>query len=326
MKVVFVLSSNDALGNTGKKTGVWLEEFAAPYYILSDAGVEITLASPKGGLVKIDPKSKEEEAETMATACFNKDKTLWEILENTELLSEINAEDYDAVFYPGGHALLWDLVDDQDSIALIETFNKLMKPMAFVCHAPAVLSKVKLPTGEPLVYGKEITGFSNSEEAQIELTDVVPFLLEDEMRRLGANYSQGNGTSYVKQDGLLITGQNAISSEEIAMSLLTAIREKLDRDFPELNLYPSSEDMYARGMKDDNLNPDDLSQRKSTETQEGKWNEKTFNEDKSGDDLDIPGSELDDVQESIGEEDEENNYYSIGGDNHDDLEENKGDS
>lgn len=327
MKVVMVLTSNSALGDTGEKTGLWLEEFAAPYYILADAGVGITLASPKGGKVPIDAESEKEHASTLSTQRFKQDKKLRERLEHTELLSKINAEVYDAVFYPGGHGLLWDLVDDLVSIAILETFDKLNKPMAFVCHGLAVLSKVKLPSGAPLIAGKEVTGFSNSEEEALHRTHVVPFLVEDELKRLGANYSRGNdGTSHVKKDGTLITGQNSASSEEIAMCLLTAIREKLDVDFPGYNVYPASEDIYNHAVRDGSLNPEDLSKKNIPVKGVGKWNEKSFNEDRSGDDLDIPGSELDDTNEIIGEEDEENNYYSIGGDNHENLEENKGDS
>ncbi len=327
MKLVIVLTSNGGLGSTGRKTGLWLEEFAAPYYILSDAGVEITLASPKGGKVPIDPKSETEEAATMATQRFKNDRELAALLEQTEILSKINAENYDAVFYPGGHGLLWDLADDLVSVALIETFIKLDKPMAFVCHAPAVLHKVKLPAGEPFVYGNEVTGFSNTEEEAAQLTQIVPFLLEDELKKLGANYTKGNdNNSYVKIDGHLITGQNTASSEELAMALLTAIREKLDQDFPGYNIYPAAEDIYNRAEKEGGINPEDMSLKPGPDQQEGKWNEKNFNEDKSGADLDIPGAELDDAQENIGGEDEENNYYSIGGDNHDNLEENKGDS
>jgi putative intracellular protease/amidase len=327
MKVVMVLTSNGELGGTGEKTGLWLEEFAAPYYILADAGVGITLASPKGGKVPIDPKSEEKKASTLSTVRFKKDKKLRERLEHTELLSKINADFYDAVFYPGGHGLLWDLAHDLVSVALIETFVKLNKPMAFICHAPAVLSKVKLPSGDPMVQGKEVTGFSNSEEEALRLTNIVPFLLEEEFKRLGANYSKSNdGTSYVKRDGLLITGQNSASSEELTMSLLTAMREKLDADFPGYNIYPESEDIYHNAVKEGSVNPEDISEKKSHETREGKWNEKSFKEDKSGDDLDVPGAELDDNLEINGDEDEENNYYSIGGDNHENLDENKGDS
>lgn len=220
MKVLMVLTSHDELGDTGKKTGFWVEEFAAPYYVLSDAGVEVTLASPKGGQPPIDPKSTEGEAQTEATKRFNSDEELKEKLANTIKLENIDPSKYDGVFYPGGHGPLWDLAVNLESIALIEDFYSNMKPLALVCHAPAALANTRYHN-EPLVRGKEVTGFANSEEDAIGLTDVVPFLIEDRMNQLGANYSKGEDwSSYVRVDGKLITGQNPASSEEAAKALL----------------------------------------------------------------------------------------------------------
>jgi putative intracellular protease/amidase len=224
MKVLVVLTSHSELGNTGKKTGFWIEEFAAPYYAMADAGVEITIASPRGGQPPIDPKSDEPENQTPATERFHADADLKAKLSQSVVLAEINARDYDAVFYPGGHGPLWDLANDKDSISLIESFYNSSKPIAFVCHAPGALIHVKDENGEPLVKGKEVTGFSNSEEEAVQLTKIVPFLVEDELNRLGATYSKGSDWgSYVKQDGLLITGQNPGSSEETAQVLLAAL-------------------------------------------------------------------------------------------------------
>lgn len=227
MKVLIVLTSHSELGNTGKKTGFWIEEFASPYYVMADAGVEVTIASPKGGQPPIDPKSDEPDAQTASTKRFKSDVALQEKLAHTVKLTAVNEKDFDAVFYPGGHGPLWDLANDQDSISLIEGFNKAKKPVAFVCHAPGVLIKVKDVDGNPLVKGKEVTGFSNSEEEAVQLTDVVPFLLEDEFKKLGGNYSKGpDWGSYVKKDGNLITGQNPGSSEEAAKVLLSVLKEK----------------------------------------------------------------------------------------------------
>lgn len=226
MKVLIVLTSHSELGNTGKKTGFWIEEFAAPYYVLADAGAEITLASPKGGQPPIDPKSDEPDAQTDATKRFKADADLKEKLSQTVKLDEINEIDFDAVFYPGGHGPLWDLANDDKSIKLIQDFLNADKPVALVCHAPGALIKVKSADGEPLVKGKEVTGFSNSEEDAVQLTDVVPFLLEDEFKKLGGNYSKGpDWGSYVKKDGLLITGQNPASSEEAAKVLLDLLKK-----------------------------------------------------------------------------------------------------
>ena len=181
MKILFVLTSHDELGNTGHKTGFWVEEFAAPYYTLSDAQASITIASPKGGQPPIDPKSELPDFQTPATVRFYKDEALKEKLAHTLKLSEVNPADYDAVFYLGGHGPLWDLANDKNSIKLIEDFYAASKPVAFVCHAPGVLLNVKAPNGEPLVKGKEVTGFSNSEEEAVQLNKIVPFLLEDEI-------------------------------------------------------------------------------------------------------------------------------------------------
>jgi putative intracellular protease/amidase len=227
MKVLIVLTSHGELGNTGEKTGFWIEEFASPYYVLADAGAELTLASPKGGQPPVDPKSESADAQSSYTKRFYGDYDLIDKVAHTFKLSEINEADYDAVFYPGGHGPLWDLATDATSIALIENFYKNNKPVAFVCHAPAALLKVKAPDGEPLVKGKEVTGFSDTEEDAVKLSKVVPFLLEDELKKLGALYSKGdNWSSYVKTDGLLITGQNPASSEAVAKLLLTAINDK----------------------------------------------------------------------------------------------------
>ena len=226
MNILIVLTSHDELGNTGEKTGFWVEEFAAPYYVLSDAGVNITLASPKGGQPPIDPKSEAPDAQTPATERFYKDQELKTKLSHTVKLSDVKAEDFDAVFYPGGHGPLWDLSNDSHSIQLIEDFMKQEKPVALVCHAPAALVKVKAADGDPLVQGKLVTGFSNSEEDAVQLTDVVPFLLEDELKKLGGLYSKGaDWSSYVIKDGLLITGQNPGSSEEAARELLEALEK-----------------------------------------------------------------------------------------------------
>jgi putative intracellular protease/amidase len=221
MKVLMVLTSHSELGNTGKKTGFWIEEFAAPYYTLKDAGAEITLASPKGGQPPIDPKSAEPSAQTEATKRFDKDAELQKLLANTKKLTEVKAADFDAVFFPGGHGPLWDLTKDPDSIKLIQEFWSAKKPVAAVCHAPSVLLNVKDENGEPLVKGKKVTGFTNSEEEAVQLTNVVPFLLEDELKNKGGQYSKKEDwASYVVKDGLLITGQNPASSEEAAKELL----------------------------------------------------------------------------------------------------------
>ncbi|SHH31194.1 type 1 glutamine amidotransferase domain-containing protein [Flavobacterium johnsoniae] len=223
-KVLFVVTSNDKLGNTGEKTGFWSEEFAAPYYELLDQGVEITIASPLGGQPPIDPKSADPASATEDTKRFDTDKVLQEKLKNTLKLSTVNQKDYDAVFYPGGHGPLWDLVEDKSSIALIEAFYTNKKPVAFVCHAPAVLKNVKVK-GEYLVKGKKVTGFTNDEEEAVGLTKVVPFLLEDALASNGAIFSKGpNWQPYAVADGLLITGQNPASSKLVAGKLLQELK------------------------------------------------------------------------------------------------------
>ncbi|SHF99420.1 type 1 glutamine amidotransferase domain-containing protein [Flavisolibacter ginsengisoli] len=226
MKVLMVLTSHSELGDTGKKTGFWVEEFAAPYYTLKDAGAEITLASPKGGQPPIDPKSAEPGAQTEATRRFDKDAGLQKLLANTKKLGDVKAADFDAVFYPGGHGPLWDLTKDTDSIKLIQDFWSAKKPVAAVCHAPSVLLNVKDEKGEPLVKGKKVTGFTNSEEEAVQLTKVVPFLLEDELKNKGGQYSKKEDwASYVVKDGLLITGQNPASSEAAAKELLALLKK-----------------------------------------------------------------------------------------------------
>ena len=227
MKVLIVLTSHSDLGNTGEKTGFWIEEFAAPYYVLADAGIELTIASPKGGQPPVDPKSESPDVQTPDTERFYSDNEAIDKVAHTLKLSEVNQGDYDAVFYPGGHGPLWDLANDENSIHLIEDFYNHQKPIAFVCHAPAALIKVKDKDGEPLVKGKEVTGFSDTEEEAVGLTKIVPFLLEDELQKLGAKYSKGeNWSSFVKKDGLLITGQNPASSAEAAKLLLSTLNEK----------------------------------------------------------------------------------------------------
>lgn len=219
MKILMVLTSHDQLGNTGEKTGFWLEEFAAPYYVFKDANMQITLASPKGGQPPIDPKSDLPENQTPAMTRFKKDEEAKKALSKTVKLSDVNAKDFDAVFYPGGHGPLWDLAENQDSIHLIESFYASGKPVALVCHAPGVLRHITYKDA-PLVKGKHLTGFSNTEEEAVHLTKVVPFLVEDELKRLGGLYEKGsNWQSYVVVDDQLITGQNPASSTLTAQKL-----------------------------------------------------------------------------------------------------------
>lgn len=219
-----VLTSHSELGNTGKQTGFWIEEFAAPYYILADAGIEVTLASPNGGQPPIDPKSAAPDAQTAATQRFDKDEALKQQLAHTQKLSEIRAEEFDAVFFPGGHGPLWDLTVDPDAIRLVEAFWRAKKPVAAVCHAPAVLLNAKEANGEPLVKGKRVTGFTNTEEEAVQLTNVVPFLLEDELKHKGGVYSRKEDwAAYAIKDGLLITGQNPASSANAANLLLQVL-------------------------------------------------------------------------------------------------------
>nr|WKF61275.1 General stress protein 18 [Paraburkholderia busanensis] len=221
MKVLMVLTSHDQLGNTGLKTGFWLEELAAPYYTFKEAGVEIVLASPKGGQPPLDPKSNEPANQTDMTRRFELDAEATAQLAATVRLDQVTQADFDAVFYPGGHGPLWDLAEDRNSIALIEAFIAAGKPTALVCHAPGVLRHVKAADGKPLVDGKKVTGFANSEEAAVGLTDIVPFLVEDELKAKGGVYSKGEDwASHVVTDGLLITGQNPASSSSAAAILI----------------------------------------------------------------------------------------------------------
>lgn len=220
MKILMVLTSHDELGNTGRKTGFWLEEFAAPYYTFVDAGVAVTLASPKGGQPPIDPVSDAPEGQTDSTRRFKQDPAAQATLANTARLADVAAADYDAVFYPGGHGPMWDLAEDPHSIALIEAFYDAGKPVAAVCHAPGVLHRVQ-SQGQPLVKGKRVTGFTNGEEEAVHLTKVVPFLVEDELKRLGGLYEKAeNWVSFVITDGTLVTGQNPASSRAGAEALL----------------------------------------------------------------------------------------------------------
>jgi len=224
MKVLFVLTSHDKLGSTGHKTGFWLEEFAAPYYALKDAGAMITLASPAGGQPPLDPKSDEPAAQTSATERFRQDTEAQAALASTVPLNQVSATDFDAVFYPGGHGPLWDLANDPNSIALLEAFERSNKPLALVCHAPGALINVRAADGQPLVAGRHVTGFTNSEEAAVGLTTVVPFLIEDEFLRLGAHYEKApDWHVHVVTDGRLITGQNPASSEGVAHALLSML-------------------------------------------------------------------------------------------------------
>ncbi|MBO9127372.1 MULTISPECIES: type 1 glutamine amidotransferase domain-containing protein [unclassified Rhizobium] len=225
MKILMVLTSHDKLGNTGKKTGFWLEEFAAPYYAFLEAGAHITVASPKGGQPPLDPKSDEPDFQTDETRRFNADEAAQKVLANTVKLSSVSSGDFDAVFYPGGHGPLWDLAEDRTSIALIESMYATGKHVAFVCHAPGVLRNVKSPDGAPLVAGKKVTGFTNTEEDAVQLTNIVPFLVEDMLKEKGGIYSKvGDWQSYTVQDGLLITGQNPGSSVATAGLLVNALR------------------------------------------------------------------------------------------------------
>ncbi|MGY0392471.1 type 1 glutamine amidotransferase domain-containing protein [Bizionia sp. KMM 8389] len=224
MNVLFVLTSHDQLGNSGKKTGFWVEEFASPYYILLDKGVNITIATPKGGAAPIDPSSDTPDAATEATKRFDNDEIAKEKIANTKVLADMNPDDFDAVFYPGGHGPLWDLANNETSISLIEEFNKQEKPIGFVCHAPAALKNVKGINGNPLVRNKKVTGFSNTEEKAVGLTDIVPFLVENMLTENGGEYSKKeNWEAYAVQDGNLITGQNPASSELVAEKLLESL-------------------------------------------------------------------------------------------------------
>ena len=224
MKILMVLTSHDQLGDTGKNTGFWLEEFAAPYYVFKDAGADITLASPKGGQPPLDPASDTNDAQTDATARFKKDDAAQKALANTHVLSDIADDGFDAIFYPGGHGPLWDLAEDADSRGLIEAFAATDRPVGAVCHAPAVFKHPKAANGTPLVSGRKVTGFTNTEEDGVGLTEIVPFLVEDMLKDNGATYSKGpDWGSFVVVDGKLVTGQNPASSAEAAKKLLALL-------------------------------------------------------------------------------------------------------
>jgi putative intracellular protease/amidase len=225
MKILMVLTSHDRLGDTGRKTGFWLEELAAPYYAFKDAGAKMVLASPKGGRPPLDPKSSEPGFQTDLTRRFEADPEANAVLANTVRLDDVTHDGFDAVFYPGGHGPLWDLAEDAASIKLIETTLQAGKPVTLVCHAPGVLRHAKAPDGKPLVDGKAVTGFTNTEEAAVGLTEVVPFLVEDELKRNGGKFSKARDWEpYVVTDGLLITGQNPASSGPAAERLLDRLK------------------------------------------------------------------------------------------------------
>lgn len=225
MKILMVLTSHDKLGDTGLKTGFWLEEFASPYYIFKDQSFEVTLASPQGGQPPLDPKSDGPDFQTAATARFRKDDQVQQELANTLLLDSIKPDDYDAIFYPGGHGPLWDLAEDKHSISLIEDFYRKGKPLGLVCHAPGVLRHAKNAKKDPLVKGKKVTGFSNTEEAAVQLTEVVPFLVEDMLKQNEGVYCKGDDWgSYVAEDENLVTGQNPASSEAAALRIVEMLR------------------------------------------------------------------------------------------------------
>jgi len=227
MKILMILTSHDQLGNTGRKTGFWLEELAAPYYAFKDAGAEIVLASPQGGQPPLDPKSDEPSAQTESTKRFKADAAANVQLANTVRLDSVSQADFDTVFYPGGHGPLWDLAEDRDSIALIEAFLAANKPVAVVCHAPGVLRHVKNADGTPLVQGRQVTGFTNTEEEAVGLTDIVPFLVEDELKAQGGIFSRTDDWGvHVVTDGLLTTGQNPGSSEAAAQVLLKQLQAR----------------------------------------------------------------------------------------------------
>ncbi|WP_223671004.1 type 1 glutamine amidotransferase domain-containing protein [Kangiella shandongensis] len=225
MKVLMVLTSHDQLGDTGEKTGFWLEEFASPYYIFKDAGAEVTLASPKGGQPPLDPSSDAADAQTDSTKRFKEDEKAQKQMASTVKLADVDIEAFDAVFYPGGHGPLWDLAENPHSIAIIEQAYKMQKPIGAVCHAPAVFKQTKAPDGSPLVKGKRVTGFSNSEEAAVQLTEVVPFLVEDMLQENGGLYYKGDDwQDFIQIDGDLITGQNPASSEETAKAMIAQLQ------------------------------------------------------------------------------------------------------
>lgn len=223
-KVLFVLTSHDKLGNTGKKTGFWIEEFATPYYYFKDKGIEVVVASPKGGQAPIDPKSNEPSYQTASTKRYFADNETQKVLRNTVVLSKVNANEYDAVFYPGGHGPMWDLSEDKHSINLISSFYNSNKPLAFVCHGSAALVNVKDKSGNYIINGKRLTSFCNTEETAVQLTEVVPFSLEDKLKERGARYEKGSDwSSFAIENGLLITGQNPQSSEKVAEILFNRL-------------------------------------------------------------------------------------------------------
>ena len=225
MKILMVLTSHDQLGDTGKKTGFWLEEFAAPYYVFKDAGADITVVSPKGGQPPLDPASDAPDAQTDDTRRFKSDSAAQALLANTGKLASVSGKNFDAVFYPGGHGPLWDLAEDADSVKLIESMAAVGKTVAAVCHAPGVLRHVKAADGSPLVKGKKVTGFTNTEEAAVQLTKIVPFLVEDMLVKNGGLYSKGaDWQPYVLTDGKLITGQNPASSAAVAQAVLNQLK------------------------------------------------------------------------------------------------------
>lgn len=227
MNILMVLSSHDKLGDTGRKTGFWLEEFAAPYYVFTDAGAQVALVSPKGGQPPLDPKSDEPDAQTDSTRRFKADDVAQYALAHTDKLADVSGDGFDAVFYPGGHGPLWDLAEDKNSIRLIEATIAAGKPVAAVCHAPAVLRHVRGGDGWPLVKGLKVTGFTNSEEAAVQLSAIVPFLVEDMLIEKGGDYSKAaDWQPHVVRDGLLITGQNPASSEAAAVSLLDKLKQR----------------------------------------------------------------------------------------------------
>lgn len=220
-----VLTSHEKMGETGRKTGVWLDEFVAPYYVFAISGAEITIASPRGGKIPVDPESLKEEVQTEDTKRYQSDTDLQKKLNSSKELSKINPDDYDGLFYPGGHGPLWDLANNLNSIAIIEDFISDNKPMAFVCHAPGVLGNVE-DHNAPFLRGKEVTGFTNSEEESVGLQDIVPFLVEDKMNQVGANFNAApNGEENVVIDGKLITGQNPASSKKAAQELVRMLQK-----------------------------------------------------------------------------------------------------
>lgn len=225
MKILMILTSHDQLGNTGNKTGFWLEEFAAPYYVFKDAGAEIVLASPKGGQPPLDPKSDDKDAQTDDTRRFKGDPAAIQALAHTTLLADVSANGFDAVFFPGGHGPLWDLAEDKHSIQLIESMYAAGKTVSAVCHAPAVFRHTKSADGKPLVKGKKVTGFTNTEEEAVQLTKIVPFLVQDMLVANGGLYQKGEDwQSFVVTDGHLITGQNPASSAEAARAVLAQLK------------------------------------------------------------------------------------------------------